>query len=864
MRNDLDRTMQALRAADQAGNVDDARKLAEIADRLRNATPEVTQEGGGFAPFAGQGMLAPITGAVDIIHGGMKQIPGMYKGDEPFMGTKWAEGKLGVPSRPPETPIEYAGRGVGEVTGMLAPMGIATKLATKGTGITARIAQEIYKSMVKYPKISIAGEVSAGGGAGLGRFAEEKKGVKGGELIGGLAGGMAPSTVANTPVFAAVKLGGRLLKRVGMPFTEAGAKYRAGKFMKEQVVSPEKAAAVLGKDTLGELPPAVAAGERRLTQLYKSLVNQDAVTEYDATETIGRSIVKLEGAMRKLGYGSPEILADVTRRRVGAIRARMDTKILEATQRAQERYDALSIAGRKADESTVVRSEIEKVMRSEKGKVDQLWNDVPKDAVVGMDKTRQQYAKLMDELAYAQKSDMPEVLKDNPIIKKKDLDMTTIKEMQGLRSKLLETSRMARKNGEWNKARLSDDMADAILEDMGVNIEGEVSDVAVSLKTAIEATREFKTKFNQGIVGKVLGFDKTGAPAIDPTIALQRSIGRLKDVGAVDIDKLMVTPEAKEATKRFLTRSFTDYARDARTGTIDPNKAGKFIRENEAILDRFPELRTQLSDVGESQKLANQTAKVMEARKMQLQDPKMSYSARFIGASDMGKAVDSVFTSKNPRLMVRDLLRKAQKDKTGQALEGLRGGFVDYVWDKSKTGGFNELGEKVPSGRAMLGFIRDNGYTLKGIFSPEQMGRMKRIGAELARIESFEKTPSGKKVEIEMKDIASNALRLFSRIGGAQVGRVLASATGGGTVQTPGIVSERFQQFARGLSNDKAFQMVHDAILSSDPSLMKALLLPIQKPKGKISMKNLTTIVNRMELWLAGAGSRTIQDRETE
>jgi len=144
------------------------------------------------------------------------------------------------------------------------------------------------------------------------------------------------------------------------------------------------------------------------------------------------------------------------------------------------------------------------------------------------------------------------------------------------------------------------------------------------------------------------------------------------------------------------------------------------------------------------------------------------------------------------------------------------------------------------------------------------MERMRRIGAELARIESFEKTPSGKTVEIEMKDVASNALRLFSRIGGAQVGRVLARATGGGTVQTPGIVSERFQQFARGLSNDKAFQMVHDAILSSDPSLMKALLLPIQKPKGKISMKNLTTIVNRMELWLAGAGSRTIQDRETE
>lgn len=867
--NDLDRTMQALRAADQAGNVDDARKLAGIANRLRSAPAAsgVSQEDGGFSSFFDQGMLAPITGAVDIVYSGTKHIPGAYKGGEPFMGTKWAEKRLGVPTRPPKTAMEYAGRGVGEVAGLFLPSVKVTQALSLGKGITGRITNEILKSMSKNPYLTMAGEVGAGAGAGTGRYASEEGGVPGGaltELAGGVIGGVAPSVVANLPIVSAVTLGGRILKRVGLPFTKAGAEYRAAKFIKTQVSSPEKTATLLGTETIGDLPPAVAAGERRLTTLYKSLVNQDAVSEYDAIESLGRSAVKLEGEMRKLGYGSPELLADITRRRIAAIQSRLDNKILEATARAQKRYNALPVAGRKVDESVIVRNEIERVMRKEKANVDKLWKAVPKEAKVGIDNTRKQYARMMDELAHAQKKDMPDVLKNDPIIKKKGMVNTTIKEMQGLRSKLLEIGRSARKTGEWNKARISDDMADAILDDMGVNIgAGEaMTETAASLQVAINATKTFKKRFNQGIVGKVLGFDKTGAPAIDPTIALQRSIGRLKDVGAVDIDKLLVTPEAKEATKRFLTRSFTDYAYDAKAGVINSNKAGKFMRENEAILDRFPELRTQLSNASEAQKLANQTSIRMNARKKQLQDPRMSYSARFVGASDMGTAVESVFTAKNPRMMVKDLMNKAAKDKTGQAIDGVRGGFIDYMWDKSKTGGFNELGERVPSGRAMLGFIRENTRTLQGVFNPQQMTRIKRIGAELARIESFDKTPSGGKVEIEMKDIASSSLRLFARLGGAQFGRVLAGAIGGGTVQTPGILSERFHQFAKGLSNDKAFEMVHDAILSKDPSLLHALLLPISKPEGKISLKNLITVVNRMELWLGGTGSRVLDDTD--
>ena len=114
-----------------------------------------------------------------------------------------------------------------------------------------------------------------------------------------------------------------------------------------------------------------------------------------------------------------------------------------------------------------------------------------------------------------------------------------------------------------------------------------------------------------------------------------------------------------------------------------------------------------------------------------------------------------------------------------------------------------------------------------------------------------------------MEDFASSALKMFSRVGGAQIGRFVAKMTGGGTVQTPGIFSERFQAFSTFLSKDRAFQMIHDAVLSKDPSLLKALLLPLDKP-GSRGVVNARMVGERMNLWLAGSGKRVLADIQNE
>lgn len=876
MSEELDRVMQALRAADAAGNTEDATKLAAIANKLRSEGS--ADDNLGMMPFVNKAIASTIeaparvvAGGAEVIRRGINLIPGVDI-PKPELELDWAKkgmraAGLEIPERDPETIPEHIGRGVGEATSLIIPATRGVQALSKGSGLVGQIASNINKSIIKHPALATISEVTGGAGLGVGtgvgeeKFPDSPAAQQSLGMVGGVIGGMAPTMILHAPTAIALRQGKSILHKISLPFTEKGAKYRAGEYIKGRVTDPTKTATDLTTETMGDLPPVIQAGEKRLTALYKSLIGQDPASDAEIIETLSKSIIKLEKGMRKLGYGSPELLGEITAKRVAALELRMNQRIASSMESAQKRLDALPVAQRKVAESRIVRNELDGVRSQVHEENKALWAEVDKDIRVGTDNTRATYQKFFDELPEAQRTDIPVVLKRHSIIKsEEDTVITTVNELQGLRSKLLEAARRARKLGQWNRARVADDTADAVLADMGIVANTANTPEAKILQTAIAATKNYKTRFENGVVGKILGFDKGGAPAIDPDLTLDISIGRMAQRGSVDIDKIAITPEAQAATKRYLARSFTDYT--AKDGAINPVKADRWIKNNEAILDKFPDLQKQVMDISEAQNLANTTRAAMEARMKTLRDPRISSSARFLNAVDMNTTVGSILKSKNPSSMAGEMVRQARKDASGDAVAGLRGGFVEYMLDKAAIGSFNELGEKTLSGRTLLGLINTHDSTLKQVFDPEQIVRMKRVGVELAKIEAFEKAPGGK-VDIEMEDLASSALKLFSRVGGAQIGRFVANLTGGGTVQTPGIFSEKFKIFATFLSKDRAFQMIHDAVLAEDASLLKALLLPLDKP-GAGGGENVRILGERMNLWLVGTGKRVLEDIQNE
>jgi len=863
--SELDTVLNALRKADAAGNTEDAKKLAAIARRLSESPrPSQKENSLGPMPFVNKAIAESVGAPVDLLTKGLNLIPGVDI-KEPFGGSeslKKGMGAIGVKlpeeGQEPQSIPEHIGRGVGEVASFMVPSGAATKFVSKGTGIAGKVASDIMKAMGKHPYLTIASEVSAGAGAGIGRGAtaietDSPAIQSGAELIGGIAGGMAPYAA---PTVLLRRFGMPIVRKFSVPFTKSGQKYRAGEHLKGMVVDPNAAVKTLNEPTIGDLPASIQVGEKKIATLYKSLLGQDPVADSDAIEEISKSIIKLENEMRKMGYGSPEALAEMTRKRVAAIEMSMDNRVVNAMEAAENKLNALPVANRKVAESRVVRSELEAVMTAERLKTKELWDEVPKEFAVGVDNIRERFASIKDGLSQAQNVDIPSSLKNNSIITDENLTSTTLKEMQGLRSKLLEVARIARKDGQWNKARIAEDVSDAILMDLGIVAHQSATPEAAALQAALASTRQFKTRFESGIAGKILGYDRTGAPAISPDLTLDISIGRMGEKGSIDIGKVVVTPEARKATERYLARSYTDHAM-GKNSVIDPIKSERWIRTNEAILDEFPELRTKLSDIAGAQEVAMKTKTVMEARKKTLRNPNISVSAKFLNAADLHLEIKTILKSPSPSKMMNQLVRQARKDPTGAAVEGLKAGMLDLALEQSTRGAFNELGEQTLSGRTLLNFISQNDTILRQVFSTNEILKMKQVGRELSKIESFNIVSAGKP-DIEMKDVASSGLRLFARIGGARLGGKMGKDSPGGSLQMAQIYSSTAKKFVTRLTRDRAEEMIKDAILSKDPKLLQALLSPMDKPSTKADV--IKYLGSQLNIWLAGTGKRVAED----
>jgi hypothetical protein len=898
---DLARVMEALRNADAAGNTEDARKLAVIANRLRTNDmsspqqesrvptlrqgrldrpayesfpdlPAAPERHAGAMPFVNRGIAGTVGAPADLIRSGVNALPGMDESNRlppPIGGRESIEGamestgaRLPAEGQRAQTIPEHMGQVVGENAAYMIPVVKTVQGLTKLGGTTGRVASNIYNSMIKHPYLTMTGELTASSSMGAGRGVAEEEFPDNPalkttiELMSGLAGGMAPNLLANRPAMLLIRSGKSLYRKVATPLTKPGQQYRAGKYIKSLAADPEKAAKGVGEDTIAYLPPAVKTGEKKIVALYKSLVGQDPIADSATVEKLTNSIIKLDSEMRKLGYGSPELLEEITRKRIAAIELGMDNRIIKAVEAAEQKLSSIPASKRKAAESRVVKVELEKVMHAQRVEDKKLWGLVDKNFKTGFENTRATYKGLIDDLGKAQLVDVPVSLKSSPIIKNKKLESTTLREMQSLRSKLLETSRMARKEGQWNKSRIAEDVADSILVDLET---ASVGTEASDLKAALAATKNFKTRFESGEVGKILGYSKSGAPAINPNLTLEKTIGRMGEQGAIDMDKIVLTPEAHNATKRYIARSFTDYA--AERGPIDPIKSERWIKNNEAILDQYPELRNQLADAAQSQGFADKTRVRMDARKARLSDPRISTSAEFLNVKRLDGKVDNILSSRRPSQMADELVKQAKKDPTGESLAGLKAGFVDHILRKSAYGGFNDIGERTLSGKSMLGFIKENESTLRMVFEPNQIARMRKVGGEFVKLENLAKLYSGR-IKIEMTDWASSIMATGARMAGATIGGRTGGGSMGGSLQHAQIFSGRAKRFMLYITKDRTEQLISDAVLSDDPALLQSFLGVIAKPKPK--KQDIVFFNKQLNIWLLSTGKRVAEDMETE
>ncbi len=880
------------------------RQLELEQERLRFLTltegADTTPAGGRFAFGANRGVAQFFGAPVDFVNA-LGSLAGIDR-ERPIGGSKFIEGQFEkVGAAAPGAELGFAGD-VGQVTsfslfsalGTLAagtrslaaatqaPLQTTPKLTTSLVQDIARTAQ---RNPVSFWAFESASAVGAGAGRGVARemFPESE----GAQAFAELLGGFSPFAAIQTAKFAgrsviplmekmpvtgfAVRSVRRAINQI-KPTSAAGrAKARA----ERATATPETSVARTAREDIipdSGLTPAQRAADPGLLELEKSVMtaNEELERVYlSRFATVNRAIRESLDEPRSLtGFRVVEgenVPLHKTREYLSGL---MDTRIEQAAAKVEQEMVKLGPRATREDFNRLARLELEAARDAARQQERALYLSIPPDAKVPTEASRTVLDDFVLTTPKAQQEDIParalEFLSPTKTNAKGKVvpnpkyigDTTNVEELRGLQSKLREDARKARAAGDFNAARITDDIADGMTDDIANAVNGEETTRAVEI--AVSFSRDLNERFVRNpTVNTLLARGKTGGARVDPALTLETTVGKRGPRAEVE-NKALLDAVARNTTNRdaILARGeavpsnlgdvqsmqahiegflIDDWRRAAVVGNrVDVKASQRWLSENQDILRQYPELRKQIDGAQRSQ------GQLIEAERMF--DPRESRAAVFLNATP-DTEIRRVIDTADPAAAMTDLVRLVRTDPTGQAERGLKQAFTKYILNESKIAEvLDDL--EIVSGSKMTGVLERTPVlqAMRELFTPPEIRRIEQVRKTALLLDAARKT--GKSAEGIIGDEPSAIISIIGGVSGAQGGRVLAGMTGGGTVQTPGILASQVRKLLRAGVQDPARRLLSDAISSGDDRLFRALFLP------QDDIKNVREVHQRLHAWV--------------
>jgi len=870
----------------QAIAIAQAQRKRATAEAAPDAPAEATTEGpGGGMSFFNKALAQTFGAPVDLISAGLEKVGVQAPEGGAFGGSESIRRGLAnigapTPDRDPEGYLENIGQVGGEVASMMIPIAKGAQVLSKGTGTAARVAQAMNKPMTSIPGALGAAGVEGGGvvGAGIARDVAKEQEVGSGaalglEVAGGLLGGFAGSA----PITRGIKA---ISARTFAPFSEAGSFERASMRAREIVDNPELAARNIEDLKGSTLQPSAKSQDPGLMQLEQTVAASDPALGTRMDKKTSDTIQGLVSQIRESGTvtGTKNFLKSRRTRLKKAIDARVEIAGEEARKAIEDMGDVAT----EADISIKQRESLESALADARVQEDLIWQAVPDEAKVPTGGVRNQYKKLSRELSQAQSDDMPAEAKkllggedsavqvesgvvglDGQPIMVDDIltnrrgfsNVETIRELDGLYKRLGETARQARQASQNNKARIAESLREAILVDMG-KVKGGAKD---SVDAARAFSKDLNEKFSNGTVGKILGTAK-GSKGIDPELTLGAGVGQ------GGIKGQLATREIAKATgedisqlssvQEFIKRRFLDATME--DGRINPTKARSYIDSNAELLDTYPQLRDQFNSARTAEDVNRRLTKSADALRKRLDQSSVSATAKLLNAP-VDQEMKAIFKSANPDQAMQGIVNAARKDKSGEAMKGLRAGVSEYLIDDMTSASKFDIGNQ----KAVLGSKLKSQLTnentraaMSKVFSKREMANWDKVADQLV-IAQRQSAKGGRPLDYIINDRSSFILNTVARIGGARIGSKLAAGSGaGGSIQSAGIGSKFAKDMMKKLTADKAKQLLIDAVTTDEELLVRLL-----QPRSKANDVKLGRTLNK---YMINNGRRLFEEDEEQ
>ena len=760
--------------------------------------------------------------------------------------------QVGLPSQS-DTLAGRMGQISGEAASLAIPFGGAATRIKKAPETAGRAARMLTNMLSGYgakfraaPARAISSEALSGATAGGGGFIANEffPDSDAAQFIGEVIGGSSPAIAESL---------GRATTYVGKNYTGAGWIARkanniwqdakpanSGRRMVDRVdratANVDSSIAAADEELLSGLTFAGRTGDRGLVNLEfdvnRSLNEADRFLD-DSINTVNTNILN---AMEEF-TGSSEQTIETYQKARADMNDWLDSVVVSASKRTENALQNLSPSSNAETANRIASRELNNALDVAKTQENALYSQIPTDAIVPTKSARREMRAILRETSEAQMEDIPRIARES-LLEEGGANngiQSSIKEMRGLQSKLRGIARNASsgENANFNTARIANRIANSISTDIANTEGGE--EVAELVSLAVNYSANLNTKFRQGTVGRLLQNTSQGGSRVPEGLTLERSLGA---TGANareafdDIIKVTNTPEVNVAMEDFIKNNFFSSA--VRDGAINRTSANTFLRNNREVLGRFPKIQQDIELAIESLDL--QDLKMARRGRLSVDKPSQSRATLFI-QNGPEAAFKKVLSGRNSPVEMQNLVNMARRDGTGEAIEGLRSSFSDYIQNNVLSGDF-------VSGKKLEKFISDpkTKATMEKLYSKPEMDRWRIIARTAQRLDVQRAATSSS--EGVLGDKPAKIASVIARLLGAKSGTAIAGRTGIGGIQAQSIMSGAYQD-ALAKRLNPAEELIKAAI--QDEELFKEVLMAKPLPSGKLPKE----ATRRLNAWVA-------------
>jgi hypothetical protein len=886
----VDEMKRALVAAHRAGDTAAAQRLAAAIQSQEGRTPKqgvISSGAQGFNAGVANVLGLPVDVA-NLALSGVDRVAGtQLSGDMPVGGSRWLRKAMrgfdAVPALSNVTydriedlnPSDRKWAVGGEVLGgSIIPA--AAPLAYARTGATApRFLAPAVDMARQAPGRFAATEAGMALGAAQGGTIAEMvaPGSDTARFVGETAGGFLNPTQI---VRGAANVGGSAADAISTNFSRAGRERAASRVLRDTlertgedtdtVIQALRASDPFRLDlTAGQRTGSTGllAVERRLADMDPQFAARMEARPIEARAELQR---QGEGVVRS---GQPVDFMAAMRERFGQTQSNIAGRRRDAEIAALRGREAIGDVTQPdmASASVDARNTLLSARNTARGRENALWNEVPRSSTIepvnlleARDTIR---ARLLPnenlpppvemftgDLARqaGQKIDTGVLDASGAAITKPGQAEATSGELLRLRNRALVKAREARAKGDFDLASQMDVIAEGALDDLGG-----LSD------TARNFSRNLNQRFRQGFAGDVLARDTTGGPRIEPEQTLSRAFGTGGTPGDVRMRQLTEAAEFGGEGAAMLTqqdrflRGAVQSVVDQTTGRVNPNKLAAWQRQNAAILERFPKLKSDLASAESAQRSFDRVQAITDKAS---RNANKTLVARIVGVENPTNEISRIVSGPDRVSQYTSLARSAA-NAGPEAVAGLRSSTLEGVFKNAtnQAGEFDferlaqQLLYKGPSGRdaSLLELMRTTGVMDKAADE-----RLRAIVNRATRLNNALRKPAGTNQLVDDPDALTDFL---TRTIGANIG-AKAGGGSGATLVAASAGSKLMRKYFQKLPANKVQEVLVEA--AENPRFMAMLL---EKPTTAQQAKDLT---RQMNAFLYGAGITAVSDEANE